>query len=161
MENVNTAKDSLIGRIHKLEVDIVKLDIDIDCYKNFATHDDCSNCQRSTKGVLIDILSESQRHDAAEKLGRKRDTKQRQLAELRERLQRLDAGSAGKMKWNGTKRELADWILEAWKGGKISAASERNALDQAAAHFETQDSSELTGKSLQQNLSNRKNIEGK
>jgi hypothetical protein len=61
-------------------------------------------------------------------------------------------------------RALADWILQAWRHGKLKATSERNVLDQAAAHFIVQEESklrELSGKSLQQNLSSRRNIEGK
>jgi hypothetical protein len=69
-----------------------------------------------------------------------------------------------KLIWTDTMRALADWILQAWHEGKLKATSDRNALDQAAVHFVVQEKSgklrELTGKSLQQNLSNRRN-EGK
>ena len=76
-----------------------------------------------------------------------------------------DATDGNKLIWTGTGRALADWILQAWRDGKLNATSERNVLDQAAAHFVVQEESgklrELSGKSLQQNLSNRRNIEGK
>jgi len=78
---------------------------------------------------------------------------------------RGDDAPANKLIWTGTRRALADWILQAWRDGKLKARSERNALDQAAVHFVVQEESgelrELNGKSLQQNLSNRRDTEGK
>jgi hypothetical protein len=77
----------------------------------------------------------------------------------------LKPADGNKLIWTGTGRALADWILQAWRDGKLKATSERNVLDQAAAHFVVQEENgklrELSGKSLQQNLSNRRNIEGK
>ena len=77
----------------------------------------------------------------------------------------LKSADGNKLIWTGTGRALGDWILQAWRDGKLKATSERNVLDQAAAHFVVQEESgklrELSGKSLQQNLSNRRNIEGK
>jgi hypothetical protein len=78
---------------------------------------------------------------------------------------RGDDGPANKLIWTGTRRALADWILQAWRDGKLKAKSALNALDQAAVHFVVEEESgelrELNGKSLQQNLSNRRDTEGK
>ena len=77
----------------------------------------------------------------------------------------LKPADGNKLIWTGTGRALGDWILQAWRDGKLKARSERNALDQAAVHFVVQEESgelrELNGKSLQQNLSNRRDTEGK
>jgi hypothetical protein len=80
--------------------------------------------------------------------------------------QRLDDEGNGKSTatriiWKGTQRELADWILKLWRAGKVVASSELNALNQLAVHFVMHDGSEISAKSLQQNLRNRRDIEGK
>ena len=89
-----------------------------------------------------------------------RDIASRHLTQLKEQRDEVHTRSPGrimseKLIWAGTKRELADWILKAWRAHFLEASSELNALERATEHIEMKDGSKLTGRNLQQNIKRR------
>ncbi len=106
---------------------------------------------------IAKVKKEFQELDGKPRLEIQRGNKYSELA-LLEAMQEMKPPE--KLKWEGSDREFGDWILNAFHDGKLSAKSNRNALEQALTHFEMKDGKRRTVNSLLQNLRNRKN-EGK
>jgi hypothetical protein len=63
--------------------------------------------------------------------------------------------SRERLSWKGTLRELAEMAEPAIDAGKIEARNKSDAWDRLAGHF-TKDGRPISGRSLQQNLRNKK-----
>jgi len=63
--------------------------------------------------------------------------------------------------WSSSMRSLADEIVKKWESGEISANSELDALNKGALLYERPGGKPIVGRNLQQNIRNRRNIEGK
>jgi len=75
--------------------------------------------------------------------------KERKLAEIR------SGPSAEKIRWNGTARQFADWITEAWEEKQINAESKMGLFRLASEHFCQKDGRPFDPRSLYQNQKNR------